>query len=367
MKSWSLIDDLYAYNDWANHRVLQMAEGLSDAHLDAKQPMGFGTLRATLHHVALAERLWLDRWLLKPWVPLNTDVGGATVSELGQRFREVSAERRELLDQERANGYSRMVDYQNTAREPFRHRLRELLIHVANHGIHHRAQALSFLRSADRRVVGGLDYLFFKLACPTLTHATQTIESCRKAGMEIGDQISDPPHFDLEIVRRYCAYGNWAMSILKKSIEGLKPESLAQPFDMGPGNVQAIVTHIADAERWWFCHWTGREREFHPFEPGLPLEAFWQNWEKQTFERDQWLARQTPESLSRPVTADAEGTPLTLRVGETIIQLCGHGTHHRAQAVNMARRLGAQPPAVDYVVWIRGPGALEKWDKSGSH
>jgi uncharacterized damage-inducible protein DinB len=361
MNQRSVIEDLYAYNDWANHRVLQLAQDLSDAQLDAEQPMGFGTLRATLHHIVLAERLWLDRWLLKPWVPLNTDVGGATVSELGQRFREVSAERRELLDKERGDGFSRMVDYQNTAREPFRHRLSELLMHVANHGVHHRAQSLNFLRLANRRVVGGIDYLFYKLAHPTVSHARQTIDSGRQAGLEVGENISEPPHFDLEIVRRYCAYGNWAMSIVRTTIEGLSREAISQPFDMGPGNLQSIVAHIADAERWWFCYWTGREREFQPWDTTLPIEDFWKSWDIHTLERDQWLQQQTPDSLNRAVTADAEGMPLTLRVGETIVQLCGHGTHHRAQAVNLARRLGAKPQAVDYVVWIRGPGALENW------
>jgi uncharacterized damage-inducible protein DinB len=36
-----------------------------------------------------------------------------------------------------------------------------------------------------------------------------------------------------------------------------------------------------------------------------------------------------------------------------MIQLCGHGTHHRAQLINMLRHSQCSPPACDYIVWVR--------------
>ena len=43
---------------------------------------------------------------------------------------------------------------------------------------------------------------------------------------------------------------------------------------------------------------------------------------------------------------------LTFVLGDTMLQLCGHGTHHRAQALNMARRLGARVANLDYLDWV---------------
>ena len=40
---------------------------------------------------------------------------------------------------------------------------------------------------------------------------------------------------------------------------------------------------------------------------------------------------------------------MTLPLGDTMLQIGGHGTHHRAQAVNMLRRLGRTAPPLDYI------------------
>jgi uncharacterized damage-inducible protein DinB len=42
--------------------------------------------------------------------------------------------------------------------------------------------------------------------------------------------------------------------------------------------------------------------------------------------------------------------PTTL--GETILQMLTHSTHHRAQANARLRTLGAQPPVIDYIAWL---------------
>jgi uncharacterized damage-inducible protein DinB len=34
-----------------------------------------------------------------------------------------------------------------------------------------------------------------------------------------------------------------------------------------------------------------------------------------------------------------------------MVQVCSHGTHHRAQALNMLRRLGAPVSELDLILW----------------
>ena len=55
------------------------------------------------------------------------------------------------------------------------------------------------------------------------------------------------------------------------------------------------------------------------------------------------------QAIGRP----AAGTTL----GETILQVCLHSTHHRAQANARLRALGAEPPLVDYIAWLGRPQA----------
>ena len=42
--------------------------------------------------------------------------------------------------------------------------------------------------------------------------------------------------------------------------------------------------------------------------------------------------------------------PTTL--GETILQVLTHSTHHRAQVNTRLRALGAKPPGIDYIAWV---------------
>jgi uncharacterized damage-inducible protein DinB len=354
--------DLFAYNDWANGKLLQLCAGLDDAQLDARQPMGFGSLRATLHHIALAERLWLDRWQSKAWAPLDRDAAGVSLTWLNDCLGQIAGERNALLDAEAANRFSREVAYRNTANEPFRHRIRELLVHLVNHGIYHRAQALNFLRPHGRRVSGGLDYLFYKLVRPTLRLGEGTAAALQEMGLEIGVEVEPAPPFDIEIIRRYCAYGDWAMDRLIEAAGALDPAQLDQVFEIGPGSLRAVLHHIGEAEMWWYGYWTGQSKRFEMLARDLPFADFVAVWRQSARGRNQWLASGTSERLAEPVTARAGNVGLTVRVGESVLQLCGHGTHHRAQAVNMLRRLGCQPPATDYIVWLRGPGELQATD-----
>ena len=47
------------------------------------------------------------------------------------------------------------------------------------------------------------------------------------------------------------------------------------------------------------------------------------------------------------------GKRLYFRLGETMQQICYHGTHHRAQTINMLRHLGEESPRIDYITFRR--------------
>jgi uncharacterized damage-inducible protein DinB len=56
-----------------------------------------------------------------------------------------------------------------------------------------------------------------------------------------------------------------------------------------------------------------------------------------------WAA-QVEESLKRP--------PAPVTIGESALQVIIHSAHHRAQVNARLRDLGAEPPAIDYIVWL---------------
>lgn len=56
------IRTLYAYNAWANGRILKAATRLSPDQLVEAGGGGYGSVRDTLVHTASAEWLFLERW-----------------------------------------------------------------------------------------------------------------------------------------------------------------------------------------------------------------------------------------------------------------------------------------------------------------
>jgi uncharacterized damage-inducible protein DinB len=57
------------------------------------------------------------------------------------------------------------------------------------------------------------------------------------------------------------------------------------------------------------------------------------------------------------VTAQIGPMSIRMPVIESMVQLCTHGTDHRAQLLNMLRHSGVTAPGIDYVVWIRETNA----------
>ncbi len=140
MSTNSILDDLYRYNSWANPRILALCEGLSDAQLDEPREMGFGTLRNTLFHILVSEEIWLERWKGMPWRPFPFAAEGLSLAEIAHRLTQVAADRQAFMDRERADSCARNCEYKDSKGNPYSRPLNGLMLHVANHAIHHRAR-----------------------------------------------------------------------------------------------------------------------------------------------------------------------------------------------------------------------------------
>lgn len=69
----TMLEGMYQHGRFANARLLDQAEQLSDEELDVEQPGMFGSLRTTLQHMMQAQHGWLRRVQeldpVAPWAP----------------------------------------------------------------------------------------------------------------------------------------------------------------------------------------------------------------------------------------------------------------------------------------------------------
>lgn len=57
----SVIEELFIHNNWANLRLLEICEKLSDEKLDASAPGTYGSVRDTLMHIVGAQERYVAR------------------------------------------------------------------------------------------------------------------------------------------------------------------------------------------------------------------------------------------------------------------------------------------------------------------
>lgn len=332
MAKRTMIEALFAHNDWAHGQVLNAASSLDDEALDRPFEIGPGSLRATLYHLWAAERIWLNRWLGKP-------NGGAldkkptwSIGELRQHLRETAGQRNGYVADLGEGGLSKTITYVGPQKDTYTQPVGELMMHVCNHAVHHRAQALNMLRHLGAET-------------PMLDYLKMLLEPSPPA----------PPAFDVARLKRCFAYGDWAMARVMSAAESLNDDVLDGPVEMGVGSLRKTLLHIHDAEASWLKIWLDPERtSFEELPIGTSLATLRDRTSETIAERDRFLNQTDPAGLQRIVAIKPRpDMDCRFTIGDTMLQLFGHGTHHRAQAVNLLRHAGVAPPRVDYVIWVR--------------
>lgn len=162
---------------------------------------------------------------------------------------------------------------------------------------------------------------------------------------------------NLDSLRALLKYSDWANGALLGAAAPLTVAQLDQPFDMGVGSLRKTLIHLYNGEYVWLNRWRGRAEtkwpsEDEPAEPGELHERFRACWR----ERDAFIATTGEADLARVINyRDSKGSMYLATLADMMLQMFVHSTHHRAQAVNMIRRVGGTPPDLDYMYWVRRP------------
>jgi uncharacterized damage-inducible protein DinB len=159
------------YNHWANRRIYAAAfEMPYEAY---RRPTGvfFGSLRGTLNHLLLTDRLWLKRLTGEGEHP--NQLNAILFDDLQELARARMVEDARLIRV--VGGYgdadlAAAVSYQTTSGKPQQQPLREILMHLFNHQTHHRGHAHACCSIVTGREPPTLDLLAFQrgLAAPAL-------------------------------------------------------------------------------------------------------------------------------------------------------------------------------------------------------
>ncbi len=160
-----------------------------------------------------------------------------------------------------------------------------------------------------------------------------------------------------ETVVRLLSHCDWANEQLILAANPLSAEPLDRPFDMGMGSLRRTLLHIFVGECVWLQRWMGRdETKWHDETEKVSPADVGTRLHKNAAEREAFLKSVGPADLERVVQyRDSKGRLFKAPLHDMMIQMILHSAHHRAQAVNMLRRVGANAPELDYMYHVRIP------------
>jgi len=141
------VRELYAYNRWANGKILAAVEKLDEGQFLRRMGSSFTSVRDTLVHIVGGEWIWLERWNGR-----SPQGGLPTVEELPDlnairvRWKQVEDDLSRFLQQLGEGDLEKSISYMNMKGETWTYPLWQMMAHVANHSTYHRGQVSTLLR-----------------------------------------------------------------------------------------------------------------------------------------------------------------------------------------------------------------------------
>jgi uncharacterized damage-inducible protein DinB len=158
--------DLFAYDRWANHRILHVAGHLETARYLAPAHLSHGSLRGTLVHILATQWNWRMRCQehISPTALLPEDLF-PTVATLSTRWQAEEEAFQLYLESLSDDDLDKNISYNNTSGIPYQTPLWQILFHVINHSTQFRSEAAVQL-TLDHHSPGDLDYIAFARTHP---------------------------------------------------------------------------------------------------------------------------------------------------------------------------------------------------------
>ncbi len=324
----------YAYNEWANNRILKAAENVSAEQLRAANDLGWGSLLGALVHTLDAEFGWFNFLFERGPDEILKAESFADVGALSRRWAQQNEVTRECLDSLEDGDLSRVHSRERNGKT-YNWVLWQALVHVVNHGTQHRAECAALLTGFGHSP-GDMDF--------TLFLNSQGISS------SASDKINRQ---DIELLFRY---NDWANERILATAEQVTGEQLSAAHDFGWGSLRGALVHLMDAE----YHWrnllkSGDHVKWLQPEDFPDVAAIRARWAEERAAFWRYFESLSAEDLSGIISY--QGDVMRHRVlWHCLAHVVNHGTQHRAECAALLTGFGHSPGNLDFTEFLLAEG-----------
>jgi uncharacterized damage-inducible protein DinB len=157
----------------------------------------------------------------------------------------------------------------------------------------------------------------------------------------------------LESLQDLFDYNYWARDQQLAVCMTLTQEDLERRLGGSFGSVHDTLKHLLGAEYVWLERFNGSSPRTIPWLDEMSnLEAIRLRWEEVERGMRACIRGLDTGRLATPLTyQNLKGETWTYPLWQALMHLANHGTYHRGQVTMGLRLLGAQPPAIDFLVY----------------
>lgn len=328
------VDDIklyYAYNEWANMRILDAAKKVSLEQLRASNDLGWGSLLGALAHILDAEYGWFSFLFSREDEGVMQADDFPTLEALIARWRRQNEITRQCLDSLKNDAELNRVHTSKRGGATHHWVLWQALVHVVNHGTQHRAECAALL-SGMSHSPGDMDM--------TLYFNQRNISS---------SESEKTNRDDIALLMRY---NDWANDRILDTAEKLSSEQLTAPNDFGWGSLHGALVHLMDAEYVWRnLLQAGEHVKWLRPEDFADVAAIRARWLEERAELWRYFEGLSNEDLSGIISYEGDETRHRA-LWHCLAHLVNHGTQHRAECAAILTGFGHSPGNLDLTLFL---------------
>src|SRR3989442_505948 len=137
-----LLQQYAAYNLWANKKIIERINQLSEEQVNKEIVSSFPSVYKTVLHMMEVENAWWERLKLVEHTTLSGWFTG-NFKELSKKLLQLSQQWHDWIQQANEANITHVFAYYNSKREYFKQPVYEMLLHLFNHQTFHRGQIIT--------------------------------------------------------------------------------------------------------------------------------------------------------------------------------------------------------------------------------
>lgn len=149
------------YELWANEQMLAVVLDLTEEQQKQEIPSSFPSIHKTCSHMWDASRIWWQRLQHEKNIMGPTINSNYPIKEVVDNMLKQNKLWADWVGNASEADINAVLDYQNMKGDPFSQPMREILLHLTNHGTYHRGQLVTMLRQVGVEKIPQTDYILY--------------------------------------------------------------------------------------------------------------------------------------------------------------------------------------------------------------